>query len=89
MPRVSSFYGITIWMYYNEDPHYGRPHFHARHGVSEASVDIDRLVIIAGNLPRQAGRLVVEWAIAHRPELRENWNRARAHGPLMPIEPLR
>lgn len=76
-------------MYHNESQHLGRPHFHARYGASEASVDIDRLVVIAGELPRQAWRLVVEWAIEHRPELRANWKRARAHETLMPIEPLR
>jgi hypothetical protein len=25
MPRISSFYGITIWMYYDEIHHLGNP----------------------------------------------------------------
>ncbi len=29
VPRVSSFYGIVIWLYYDEHP---PPHFHATHG---------------------------------------------------------
>jgi hypothetical protein len=29
MPNVSSFYGITIRMFFNEDFHPGNPHFHA------------------------------------------------------------
>jgi hypothetical protein len=29
MPRISSFYGIVIWMYFDEPQHEGRPHFHA------------------------------------------------------------
>lgn len=89
MPRISSFYGITIWMYHDESHHRGRPHFHAHCGEWEASVDVESLAIIAGDLPRRARRLVVEWAIAHRPELRENWERARDHRPLLAIEPLR
>lgn len=89
MPRISSFYGITIWMYHDENQHRGRPHFHARYGASEASVDLERLVIMSGGLPPRIWRLVVEWALAHRPELRENWRLARAHRPLLPIEPLR
>lgn len=89
MPRISSFYGITIWMYHDESQHRGRPHFHARYGASEASVDLEQLVIMSGRLPPRIWKLVVEWALAHRPELRENWRRARAHRPLLSIEPLR
>jgi Domain of unknown function (DUF4160) len=88
MPRISSFYGITIWMYHDEIHHRGRPHFHARYGEAEASVDIESLTVIAGELPPRAGRLVVEWAAAHQAELRHNWTRARDHQPLVAIEPL-
>jgi hypothetical protein len=88
MPRISFFYGISIWMYHNEIHHRGRPHFHARYGDDEASVDLETLEILAGELPSRARRLVVEWAGAHRDELRENWRLARAHQQLQPIEPL-
>jgi len=88
MPRISSFYGITIWMYYDEIRHRGRPHFHARYGETEASIDIETLAIVAGDLPPRARRLVTEWGTAHRAELAENWKLARNHQPLRPIEPL-
>ena len=88
MPRISSFYGITIWMYYDEIHHQGRPHFHARCEGNEASVDIENLAFIAGELPPRAQRLVIKWAAAHQDELRDNWRRARSHRPLVPIEPL-
>jgi hypothetical protein len=88
VPRISSFYGITIWMYYDEVHHMGRPHFHARYGDDEASVDIESLEVIAGELPTRARRLVDEWAQACRAQLRDNWERARGHRPLIPIEPL-
>lgn len=89
VPRVSSFYGITIWMYYDEIHHLGHPHFHARYGATEASVAIESLAVIAGSLPPRARRLVIEWAAARKVELLENWARARNHQPLKPIEPLR
>ena len=87
--QISSFYGITIWMYYDEALHGGHPHFHARYGDDEASVDIESLDVIAGGLPPRARRLVVEWAEARQAQLRGNWARARAHRPLVPIEPLK
>lgn len=89
MPRVSAFYGIVIWMYHDEIRHLGRPHFHARYGDDEASIDIEDLAVIAGRIPPRALRLVVEWAGAHQQELRENWERARRHQPLQKIDPLR
>jgi uncharacterized protein DUF4160 len=89
MPRISSFYGIAIWMYHDEVHHRGRPHFHARYGEAEASIDIESLAVIAGELPPRARRLVIEWAGAHQTELRDNWERARNHQPLVAIEPLR
>jgi uncharacterized protein DUF4160 len=88
VPQISSFYGITIWIYYDESHHPGHPHFHARYGEAEASIGIDRLVFIAGELPPRAKRLVAEWAAQHQAELRENWERARKHQALLPIEPL-
>ena len=89
MPRISVFYGIVIWMYHDESHHLGRPHFHATYGDDEASIDIEALAVIAGELPARARRLVLEWAREHQGELRDNWDRARRHEPLQAIEPLR
>ena len=86
MPRISFFYGITIWMYWNEGVH-ARPHFHARYAGRAASIDFAG-DLIAGSLPRRALALVGEWASLHQDELLENWKRARREEPLQPIEPL-
>ena len=88
MPRISEFYGIVIWMYHDEAHHRGRPHFHASYSGDEASIEIDTLEVLAGQLPRRARRLVVEWATEHREELERNWELARAAQPLEPIDPL-
>jgi hypothetical protein len=86
MPRISFFYGIGIWMYWNEGVH-ARPHFHARYGGQAASVDFAGK-IIAGSLPPHALSLVAEWAVLHREELSADWERARREEALNPIEPL-
>src|SRR5262249_46384232 len=88
MPRISSFYGIVIWMYHDEGPHPGRAHFHAEYGETEASFDIETLAVIVGALPTRARRLVSEWAQLHQGELRENWTRARERRDLLKIDPL-
>ncbi len=85
MPRISAFYGIVIAMYYRE---HGRPHFHAIYSGSEATIAIDTLEVLAGELPPRALRLVSEWAAAHRDGLDANWQRARRAEPLEGIPPL-
>lgn len=72
-------------MYYDE---HAPPHFHAYYGEHAAQVAIDTLEVLEGRLPRRALTLVVEWALAHRPELRANWERAERHEALSAIEPL-
>jgi hypothetical protein len=85
MPRISSFYGIVITMYYRDhDP----PHFHALYGEYEAQVEIATLELLGGELPARAQRLIEEWASAHSAELEANWAKARAGEPLATIEPL-
>lgn len=55
---------------------------------SEAEIAIETLEIIEGSLPRRVLALVLEWAVLHRPELRANWEMARAGQPLIRIAPL-
>jgi len=60
-----------------------------RYGQDEATIDIDMMTVIVGELPTRGRRLVIEWAQAHEAELRDNWARVRRNEPLQPIEPLR
>lgn len=85
MPQISAFFGVVIYMYFND---HSPPHFHAEYGEFEAVYAIDTLDTLRGQLPRRAHSMVVEWALAHRGELRNNWNRARAQLPLEQIDPL-
>jgi hypothetical protein len=85
MPRISTFFGIIIAMYYND---HAPPHFHAVYHGEEAQISIESLEILRGSLPRRALALVLEWAMFHRNELRQDWEKARLGVPLDPIEPL-
>jgi hypothetical protein len=66
MPTISAFYGILIRMFFNDHP---PPHFHARYGEFEATVDLGTLELVRGELPHRALNLVQEWATIHRDEL--------------------
>jgi hypothetical protein len=85
VPTISRFFGITIRMYFDDhDP----AHFHVYYGSSSGKIAIDTLDVMESDLPRRAVALVLEWANAHRDELRENWRRARDHEPLERVDPL-
>ena len=85
MPTISEFFGILIRMYYDD---HNPPHFHVFYGEYEAQVSIDTLEVIKGKLPKRALALVLEWAVEHRNELREDWRLAELYEPLDKIEPL-
>jgi hypothetical protein len=86
MPRISEFYGIAVYMYWND---HQPAHFHALYAGDEGLIAIEDGGIVGGSLPRTAYRLVQEWRKLHRDELAENWERARALQSLSPIDGLR
>lgn len=84
MPRISSFYGITILMFFGDhDP----PHFHARYAEHHARVELSG-EFLGGTMPRRARRLIREWATIHADELEACWARAVRHEPPGIIDPL-
>lgn len=84
MPTISRFFGIIIFMNYNE---HGPPHFHARYQGQEVTVEVES-GLVRGHMSRRALRMVFEWSEKHQEELMRNWGLARARKPLEPITPL-
>jgi len=67
VPRVSAFYGVVIYMYWNERDH-PIAHFHAYHAGRRASVSADG-VVLAGSLESRALGFVQEWASLRHDEI--------------------
>ena len=84
MPVISRFLGIIISMYWND---HLPPHFHAKYGEYEITVNIET-GIIEGKFPKRALKLVLEWYEYHKEELIENWELCRSKEMPKPIEPL-
>lgn len=85
MPRISSFFGIVIWIYW-KDHH--PPHFHAEYNEHEILIQIETLTTYSGSLPARAYGLVMEWASLHQEELMHNWNLVQQGQPPLKIAPL-
>lgn len=86
MPEISRFYGIIIAMFFDD---HNPPHFHARYGGEKVAIEIDSLRILEGHFSPRALGLVIEWAVQHRDELRQNWEFAKINQPPNKIEPLK
>lgn len=57
MPQISSFFGILIYMYYND---HNPSHFHAKYGENSAALSIENLRVLEGNLSPKSLAVVVE-----------------------------
>jgi len=82
MPEISRFYGIIVFMFFND---HNPPHFKVKYAEFEANIVIENGSILNGDLPISKLKLVIAWAEIHKRELLEMWNSKDFHK----IEPLR
>jgi hypothetical protein len=85
MPIISEFFGIKIYMYWNE--HFPE-HFHAEYGKFQILVSIQEGSVLKGVFPAKQLKLVLAWCEIHKEELMKNWLSEREHGKIEKIEPL-
>jgi hypothetical protein len=72
MPTISEFYGIKIYIYWNDRRHQNAPHFHAEYNGINAAFDL-RGNLLVGKLPRRAQILIKELALENQPQLLDAW----------------
>ena len=84
MPVISRFLGIVIAMFWDD---HTPPHFHAKYGEYEITVNI-LTGVVEGTFPRRALRHVIEWYELHNDELLEDWELCRKSEMPKPIQPL-
>ncbi len=84
MPVISRFLGIIIAMYWDD---HAPPHFHAKYGEYEITVDIIT-GIVEGKFPKRALKHVLEWHELHQDELLEDWYLCKENQNPKPIMPL-
>lgn len=85
MPTISIFYGIIISMFFDD---HAPPHFHAKYAEHKGVIDINKLEMIEGHLPRRSLELILDWAELHQDELLEDWELCQNKQSPKKIEPL-
>jgi hypothetical protein len=82
VPRIASFGGVVVKLYFGDHP---PPHFHVyagrvgRPGVKAARFSIDTGEMIDGGLPPASVATVTSWCRRHREALRADWQRAQSN----------
>ncbi|MCL1826484.1 MAG: DUF4160 domain-containing protein [Candidatus Cloacimonetes bacterium] len=85
MPELSRFFGMAVSMQPNDtEP----PHFHLTYDDQKASIDIESLTVIEGDVEPLAMDIALEWAEIYQVELRQNWKILQNGGRFKRIEPL-
>jgi hypothetical protein len=88
MPRISEFFGLTIYMYWFDYQKHSVAHFHVRYQGAEGVYALDG-TRIEGNLGFRVDRMVCEWCNERQAELHEAWLCAMKGQEIPWILPLR
>lgn len=85
MPEIARFLGIIITMYYPPKEH-NPPHFHVRFGEFRAVIELEKMNVVEGSLPKNIEKIVISWAKENEKELWKNWGLAQKMEELEKIE---
>lgn len=77
-------FGVIIYMFWRE---HAPPHFHAKYGDDEITIEIET-GNINGKMSIRALKMIQEWMGLHKTELLEDWRLAEQKKALFPIKPL-
>ncbi len=88
MPKISEFYGIKIFIYWNEQGKHNIPHFHAVYNENQAAFTLDGDLIV-GSMSNTAIKLIKEWTLENSEMLYYAWEQAILNKPLPKIKGLK
>lgn len=83
------FYGIIIYMYFNDNKQHKLPYVHVKYQDDEVIVVIPDGDVLDGSIPKAKMKLLLAWMEIHRDELMADWQLAVAGEHPYKIEPLR
>jgi hypothetical protein len=84
------FYGIIVSMFFEIQEKHHLPHIHIRYQCYKASIAIQDVRLLAGELPPRQLRMVQVWIDLHREELlADDWDLASEGVEPFRIDPLK
>jgi shikimate kinase len=89
MSAISMFYGLIIYLYFNDNKKHHFPHIHVKYQEEEAILSIPDGKILQGNIKANKMKLVQAWIEIHADELMADWELASTGQNVFKIEPLK
>jgi hypothetical protein len=75
MPELARFFGIVIYIYYQDVGEHNTPHIHAKYGDAEGVYGIDGSRIIS-DIPLKQEKLIINFIKTFSDELENAWTLA-------------
>ena len=87
MPELSNFYGIYVYMRFNDVQQHYKPHVHVKYGEYEAVISLEG-ELLAGSLPKKQYKIVVGWLAIREEEVYRAWNHAVKSEKFEKVKPI-
>ena len=89
MAIISMFYGIIVYLFFEDNKQHHLPHIHVKYQDEEAVLSIPDGELLDGNLKSNKMKLVQAWIVLHADELVADWDLAVNGQSIFKIDPLR
>jgi len=89
MAIISMFYGLVIYMYFQDNKRHHTPHIHVKYQDENAVISIPDGQLLEGSLKPNKMKLVQAWMVIHAEELMAVWDLAVSGQGIFKIDPLK
>ena len=89
MAIISMFYGIIVYLFFEDNKQHHLPHIHVKYQDEEAVLSIPDGELLEGNLKSNKMKLVQAWIVLHADELVADWDLAVSGQSIFKIDPLK
>jgi hypothetical protein len=89
MALISMFYGLVIYLYFENDKRHHIPHIHVKYQDENAVFSIPDGQLLEGKLKTNKTKLVQAWIVIHAEELLADWDLAITGQGIFKIDPLK
>jgi desulfoferrodoxin (superoxide reductase-like protein) len=89
MAIISMFYGIIVYLYFDDNKRHHLPHIHVKYQGEEVVLSIPDGEILQGSIQPNKMKLVQAWIEIHSDELMANWELATTGQAIFKIDPLK
>ena len=89
MSVISMFYGLVIYLYFQDNKRHHIPHIHVKYQDENAVFSIQDGQLLEGSLKPNKIKLVQAWIVIHAEELMADWDLAINGQSIFKIDPLK